>query len=73
MLIKIINCHKDSEKPRKFSRSRITKRTVPEKFRRILRQAGNFSNFLGNKLSVTPGTRFYENLESQEMVWAKFI
>ena len=29
MLIKIINCHKDSGKFRKFSRSRITKRTAP--------------------------------------------
>ena len=29
MLIKIINCHKGLEKPRKFSRSRMTKRTAP--------------------------------------------
>ena len=29
MLIKIINYHNDSEKPRKLSRSRMTKQTAP--------------------------------------------
>ena len=29
MLIKIINCHKGSGKPRKFSRSRMTKQIAP--------------------------------------------
>ena len=29
MLIKIINCHKGSEKLRKFSKSRMMKRTAP--------------------------------------------
>ena len=42
------NCHNGSRKPRKFSRSRMTKRTIPnhlvkssdpEKFRRILIQS----------------------------------
>ena len=52
-MVIIINYHKGSGKPRKFSRSRITKRTAvrlakssdPEKFRQILRQSEYFTNF----------------------------
>ena len=68
MLIKIINCHKDSRKPIKFSRFRITKWTAPLNSSREIQLPikvssnsetnRNFSDFLGDKLSVTPGTRF---------------
>ena len=67
MIIKIINCQKGSGKPRKFSRSRMTKRTTPfrhekfsdpEKFHQILKQSKYFYDFLDDKSSVISGTRF---------------
>ena len=65
IIIIIINCQNGSGKPRKFSKSWMTKWTVPlnssrepEKFRRIMRQLEFFFEFLSDKLSVTPGTRF---------------
>ena len=59
MIIIIINCYNCLRKPRKFSRSRMTKQTGPlnsshkssdpKKFCRILRQSEFFYDFLGDK------------------------
>ena len=68
MIIKMINCQKGSGKLRKFSISRMTKRTAPlnylakssdaEKFHQILRQSEYFYDFLGDKSPVISWTIF---------------
>ena len=44
----------------------LAKSSNPEKFRRILRQSEYFYDFLGDKLSVTPETRFLRKSQESE-------
>ena len=76
MLIKIINYHKGSGKPRKFSRFRMTKRTAPLNSSREIKwprkvssnskTSRNFSDFMSDKLSVTLWTRFLRKFRKSE-------